>query len=362
MKTAFTECFGIEIPIVQAPMAGGPTTPELVVAVSEAGGLGSLAGGYLSPGELAKQIDAVRAKTNKPFAVNLFVPQALHASAGADAQVMWDALKSVRDTLGVSAAVLPTWSVDDHFAEKVEVVLDQRVPIVSFTFGLPDAEVIRRFKEEGRLLVCSATSVAEARLLEANGMDAIVAQGSEAGGHRGAFLEDGGRSLIGTTALIPQVVDAVNVPVLAAGGVMDGRGLAAVLALGAAGAQMGTAFLRASESGAHTLLQQALLEREETETVVTRALTGKYARGFRTTFIDQLEAGETPIPDYPIQHALTSPLRKAAAAAMDASFMSLWAGQGHRMAASQGAGDLVVRFAREAKGIFARFCENSEGR
>lgn len=169
MKTAFTECFGIEIPIVQAPMAGGPTTPELVVAVSEAGGLGSLAGGYLSPGELAKQIDAVRAKTNKPFAVNLFVPQALHASAGSDAQVMWDALKSVRDTLGVSAAVLPTWSVDDHFAEKVEVVLDQRVPIVSFTFGLPDAEVIRRFKEEGRLLVCSATSVAEARCLRQTG-------------------------------------------------------------------------------------------------------------------------------------------------------------------------------------------------
>ncbi|KYP81391.1 nitronate monooxygenase [Ferroacidibacillus organovorans] len=354
MNTAFTDRFGIRYPIVQAPMAGGPTTPEMVIAVSEAGGLGSLAGGYVTPDVLSQQISVVRANTDNPFAVNLFVPA--NPDVTADAQAMWDALQGAREALGIFTS-MPAWSADDHFLEKVQIVLSQRVPIVSFTFGIPDAAVLHRFKEEGRLLVGSATSVAEARQLEASGMDAIVAQGSEAGGHRGTFFGDRRPTLIGTIALTPQIVDAVNIPVLAAGGVMDGRGLAAVLALGAAGAQMGTAFLRAKESGASALLQRALVEREETETVVTRALTGKYARGFHTTFIEQLEKGEVPIPDYPIQHALTSPIRKAAAASGEVSFMSLWAGQGHRMAASLGAGDLVVRFAQEAAEIFARFSE-----
>ncbi|HEY0639298.1 MAG TPA: nitronate monooxygenase, partial [Pseudonocardiaceae bacterium] len=225
--------WGIRLPIVQAPMAGGMTTPELVAAVTEAGGLGSIAGAMLAPDELRAQIRRVRALTGGPFAVNLFAP--LPSPSGARV-AEWSELTGVPATAPRPVPV---------FADQLAVVAEEAVPVFSFTFGIPPLDGL----PAGTLVVGTATTVAEAVALERAGVHAVVAQGAEAGGHRGAFLGPPGEQLVGTMALVPQVADAVSVPVIASGGIMDGRGIAAARALGAAAVQLGTAFLACAEAG-----------------------------------------------------------------------------------------------------------------
>ena len=282
-EAPLTRLLGVRLPIVQAAMAGGPSTPRLAAAVSDAGGLGSVAGATLAPDELRAAIRQTRVLTDEPFAVNLFAP----LPPPSDERVAeWAALVGREPALPPP----PAWSVDDQLA----VLADEDVRIFSFTFGIPPLD---RFEA---ITVGTATTVAEAVALEQAGVDVVVAQGFEAGGHRGTFLGEPGRSLVGTLALVPQVADAVSVPVVAAGGIVDGRGIAAALALGAQGVQLGTAFIGCPEGGASDEHRAALGR----ETTITRVLTGRHARGVRSELVDELERSGVEPPDYPLPRFL----------------------------------------------------------
>jgi nitronate monooxygenase len=283
---AFTRRLGLRVPIIQAPMAGGLSTPALAAAVCAAGGLGSVAGAMSTPEQLRTTIADVRARTSAPFAVNLFAP--LPAPTN-DRVPQWSELT------GVPFAGPP---VPPDFSEQLAVILAEHVPVFSFTFGIPPLPGDEMFR------IGTATTVAEAVALAQAGVDAVVAQGHEAGGHRGTFLDAVDRSLIGTLALVPQIVDAVSVPVIASGGIMDGRGIAAAMALGAQAVQLGTAFLSCPEAGTSDRHRAAL----GTDTVITRVLTGRAARAVRTPLVDRLEASGQEPPDYPLPRALSPEL------------------------------------------------------
>jgi len=355
VETELTRILGIRYPILQAPMAGGPSTPELAAAVSNAGGLGSLGAGYLSPEQLRGAIRAIRERTDRPFGVNLFVPEQAEESEETIAR-MTQYLDRYRIELGIPPNP-PIRQAAESFEEQVQVLLEERVPVFSFTFGIPPQEVIRSMKQRGIFVIGTATTVDEAVQAEEAGVDAIVAQGGEAGGHRGTFLKGASESMIGTMALVPQVVDQVSIPVIAAGGIMDGRGLAASLALGAAAAQMGTAFLASPESGAHDAHKRKILSSKEDSTEVTRAYSGKAARGIRTEFMSDMHRYRGTIPAYPIQNAMTRDIRQAAARANDPEYMSLWAGQGLRLAGDRSAADIVRQTVEEASGIVRRLAQ-----
>jgi nitronate monooxygenase len=328
-SNGFLSRFGIRLPIIQAPMGGGSSTPELVAAVCNAGALGSFAAAYIEPGQIETAIDSIRNRTSAPFAVNLFAPSTPgDASAHADSVLSF--LVRFHQELGLAPPSLPS-QAEQPFSDQAEVLLHQRVPIVSFTLGMFPPELVQRFKANGSFVIGTATTVKEALLLEESGVDALVAQGSEAGGHRGTFANTVSEGLVGTMALVPQMVDAVRIPVIASGGIMDGRGIVAALALGAGAVQMGTAFLTCAESGVAEVYKAALMAASEEQTVVTRAFSGRWARAVRNRFIDESErAGIEPIP-FPWQNALTAGLRRAAAAQNRADLLSLYAGQGLRM-------------------------------
>ena len=338
--------FGVEHPVVQAGMAGGPTTPRLVAAVSEAGGLGTLGAAYMTPEAIRTAVGEIRALTQRPFAVNLFVPEPFDPSLY-DPEEIRASLAGYREELGIEA---PTGELSyaQSFEEQLAVVLEERVAVFSFTFGVPEAAHLDALREAGVVTVGTATTVREAVAVEAAGVDAVTAQGAEAGGHRGTFLGPYDGGLVGTMALVPQVADAVGIPVLAAGGIMDGRGLAAALALGADGAQMGTAFLACPESGANAGYKEAILGATEEETTVTHAFSGKAARGLKNRFTEEME-GSSP-PGYPVQNAHTRDIRAAAVKAGRTEFMSLWSGQAPRLARPVPAAEVVegaVAVARE---------------
>ena len=345
---------GVELPILQAPMAGGPSTPELAAAVSNAGGLGSLAGGYATADALRAEIRRVRALTARPFAVNLFSPDAAAAAPDpAELERAARALAPFRAEVGLGPPPPP--APLPPFSERLRVVLEERVPVFSFTFGRLAPEDLAALRAAGAFVMGTATTVREARALEAAGVDAIVAQGGEAGGHRGTFLGPPERALAGTIALVPQLVDAVRLPVVAAGGIMDGRGIAAALALGAAAASLGTAFLACPESGASRAYKDALLARAsggDDPTALTRAFSGKAARGLRNRFLEEM--AEAPVLPYPAQNALTADLRREAARVGKPDLLSLWAGQGAPLARARPAAVLVRELAREADEALAR--------
>jgi nitronate monooxygenase len=339
LKTRTTEALGIEHPVVQAPMAGGPTTPELVAAVSNAGGLGSLGAAYLSPETLREQVKEIRDLTEGPFGVNLFVPSPFEVEPERIERAN-ALLERYRKELGTEAPEELS-SFAESFEDQLEVALEERVPVFSFTFGSLEPELVAQLKENGATVIGTATTVREGLRLEEDGVDMVVAQGSEAGGHRGTFLGDIRDALIGTIALVPQMVDALSVPVLASGGIMDGRGLAAALVLGAEAAQMGTAFLACEESGAHSEFKRAVLEAAEDETAVTRAFSGRAARGIKNRFLVEAGEHEEELPPFPVQNALTKDVRAAAQRQDRAEFMSLWAGQAVRLASPTNAAELV---------------------
>jgi nitronate monooxygenase len=342
---------GLAHPILQAPLAGGGDTPALVAAVSDAGGLGFIGAAYLTPAQIDATARAVREKTTRPFGINLFAPlPPPEVPAGAGAAVA--RLAPFHAELGLGAPAAPAAGALP-FDEQLAAALESGARVFSFTFGVLAARAIAAIKARGMLLLGTATTVDEAVALERAGVDAVVTQGSEAGGHRGTFLGAFEASMVGTIALVPQVVDAVSVPVIASGGIMDGRGVAAALALGACAAQLGTAFLTCEEAGVPEAYKQAILAAREDGTRLTRAFSGRPARGIVNRVMTEVDATGAILP-FPLQNALTRPLRTAAGRQGRAEYLSLWAGQGVRLARRQTAADLVARLAREAAGAAAR--------
>jgi nitronate monooxygenase len=331
---------GIQHPIIQGPTGGGPSTPELVAAVSNAGGLGSLGAAYLTPDQITDAIRRIRALSSRPFNVNLFAG-GWSMKQGFDAGPMLELLAEVHGKLGLPPPVPPT-SEPDPFPAQLEAVLDARPPIFSFTFGIPDGDAMSRLKARRIAILGTATTVEEARALEAAGVDAVVAQGAEAGAHRGTFLDSFESSMVPTLDLVRETAAAVSLPVIATGGLMDGRDIKAVLNAGAAAASLGTAFLVCPESGASEAYKRAILAAKEDTTVVTRAFSGRPARGLPNAFIEQVDGRQNLILPYPLQNALTRPMRTAAAQQGLADYLSLWAGQGVARACAMPAGDLVA--------------------
>ena len=364
-ETGLTRALGLEYPVIQGPMAAPVTsqitTPELVAAVSNAGGLGTLGAGYMPPAAILEAVKRIRALTEGPFAVNLFVPVPYEA----DPRLVERSerlLEPYRRELGVgSASPGPRPSGSEDFEGQLAAVIEARVPVFSYTFGsLPGAQV-GRLKETGAAVVGTATTVQEGLRLQAEGVDAVVAQGAEAGGHRGTFLGDFGASMVGTMALVPQMADALSVPVIASGGIVDGRGIAAAMCLGAEAVQMGTAFLACEESGAHPAYKAAVLRTTEDATQITRAFSGRPARGIRNRMLLELSEHEDDLPPYPVQNELTKGIRGAAREQGRPEFMSLWAGQAARLARRGSAADVLRGVVEQAEAVLSRTAPAARG-
>ena len=332
------------LPVVLAPLAGGPSTPELCAAVSDAGGLGFVAAGYLSAAELATRIERTRQLTSRPFGVNLFVPGAAPGVAESTAAVeeYAERLRPEADRAGVRLG--EPRADDDDWDAKLDLLADARVPVVSFVFGCPSREVVARLKAAGSEVWVTVTSLSDAERAVDAGADCLVVQGVEAGGHRGGFTdEDDG---VGLLALVQLVRAQTCVPVVATGGIMTGAGLAAALAAGARAGVLGTAFLRCPEAGTSPVQRQALADPGR-RTALTRAFTGRLARGLRNRFLD--EHSEAAPAAYPQVHHLTGPLRAHGRSTGDADLVNLWAGQAYSLGSDRPAGDVVRQLALDAR-------------
>jgi nitronate monooxygenase len=353
-KNKMTGLLKIEYPITQAPMAGGITTSKLVAEVSNAGGLGMIGAGYMTPIQIREQIKEIKQLTKKPFGINLFVPNDFSYTES-EVNKANQLLQPIQNQLQIHQEHpidIPTYDqIVKTFNEQIKVVIEERIPVCSFTFGIPSEEVIAELRRNDVILIGTATTVEEAIEVEKSGMDMVVVQGSEAGGHRGNFISESHDSLIGLMSLIPQVVDYVSIPVIAAGGIMDGRGLTASLCLGAMGVQMGTAFLTCIESGANQKYKEAILHASEDQIVLTRAFSGKWARGIKNKFITEMEKHEDVLPEFPVQNTLTQPIRMASTAQQNADYLSLWSGQSPRLAKTLSVRLLINTILTEAKNI-----------
>lgn len=333
---------GLTLPVVGAPLAGGGSTPALAAAVTEAGGLGFLAAGYLGADAVAVDIAGTRALTSRPFGVNVFVPGEPATDLSTVAEYAHD-LEPEAAHLGVAVGE-PRFD-DDAWEAKLDLLLSDPVPVVSFTFGAPSPEVVGALRAAGSAVWITVTSVSEARRAGASGADALVVQGAEAGGHQGTFDDASAGDATGLLALLALVGHETRLPLVAAGGIATGAALAAVLAAGASAAQLGTALLRCPEAGTSAAHRAAL--GRPTPTAMTRAFTGRRARGLRNRFLDEHSA-DAPSA-YPEVHHLTAPLRAAARDAGDPEALHLWAGQAQELGTDEPAGDLVRRLAAEAR-------------
>ena len=348
LRTPLCDLLDIRYPIIQAPMAGGWTTPELVAAVCNAGGLGVLAGARISPDKLRDDIRAVKTRTDRPFGVNFLL--APPEQGNEDVVTAQRFLNRFREELDLPPGETELELPSSPLEEQLEIVFEERVPVLSTALGDP-TRMVEDAHTAGCKVVSMVTTVEEAVRVVEGGADVVVAQGAEAGGHRSAFEvgPDGEVPLIGTLALVPQVVDAVDVPVVAAGGISDGRGLLAALALGASGAQLGTRFLVARESGVHPAYRKRLLDATETHTVVTRAFSGRPARGLRNRFAEEYaRAGAEPLA-WPLQSLAAGDIYGASQAADNSEYSPLFAGQGLRMLRTgQEAAEIVAELVKEA--------------
>lgn len=346
--TPLSKKLGLDTPIVQAPMAGGPSSQELVAACSAAGVLGSFGFAYTQPDEMKKQSAFVRSKTDRPFGINLFTsPQPGQIDAGAQRGAL-DAVAGYYKELGLPAPE----PVNAPYAPDLDAQLaavEEIAPRV-FTVHLSDLpeKSLRKLKAKNILVGGSATCVAEAQRLESLGFDFVIAQGGEAGGHRGSYLRDPYQSLTGTLALTRLVVRAIKLPVIAAGGIMDGAGIAASLALGAQLAQLGTAFVPCPESGAPQIHKDLLLEATEDSTQLTEKFSGKPARGLSNRFMTEMAAKDAPQLAFPAQNAVTGKLRQSSAKAGKRDFVALWAGQAAPLARALPAAELIRVLNEEA--------------
>jgi nitronate monooxygenase len=348
MKTRLTELLGIEHPIVQAPMAGSNGS-GLAIAVSEAGGLGSLPCATLLTEQVVAEVAAIRAATSHPFNVNFFCHQP--PVPDPDRLAAWfERLAPYYTELGIEPPADPQLGGRGSFDDTAAYLVDElRPPVVSFHFGLPSDDLVERVKRIGATVLSSATTVAEARWLVDHGCDVVIAQGLEAGGHRGMFLDDDPRRQVGTIALVPQVVDAIDVPVIAAGGIADGRGIAAALALGADGVQIGTAFLGCPDATTGPLHRSALATAAEDATALTNVITGRPARSIVNRLIVEVGPLNEHAPAFPHAVAGSASLRVVAEAAGSSDFSPLWAGQAVALARELPAGQLVERLVAETE-------------
>jgi len=348
LRTPLCDLLGIEYPIVQAPMAS-TSTPQLAVAVSEAGGLGSLGHAYTQPDGMRADAAAVRAQTSRPFGVNLFAaPQPVEPPLAQQAEAL-AAVRPVFEQQGVPAPSRVPPPYAPALEAQLEAVCDLRPPVFTIHLGEIPPAMLARIRGLGIRLGSAATSVREARYFEGLGADFIIAQGGEAGGHRGTFLGSWEHAMTGTLALVRQVVRAVRVPVVAAGGIMDGAGIAAVLALGAQAAQLGTAFVVCAESAAPDVHRKAITAMDGDETTITRAFSGKPARGVRNRFTEMAEREGWPLLPFPAQNKLTVPLRQASAKAGSADFYSAWSGQAGSLARPLPAAELMRVLVEETR-------------
>lgn len=340
------DLLGIELPLVQAPMAGSNGS-ALAVAVSRAGGLGSLPCAMLSPHDIRVELGAIRTATDRAFNLNFFCHD--DGPPTAEQAERWlDRLHGYYDELGVDRPAELTSArapFDDQLCALVE---ELRPPVVSFHFGLPAAPLVERVRRSGAVVLSSATTVAEARWLAERGVDAVIAQGVEAGGHRGVFLDDDITRQVGTMALVPQVADAVDVPVIAAGGIADRRGVAAALALGAEAVQVGTAFLRTPEATTSAVLRRALAGATDDSTVLTDVVTGRPARGIANRLVREVGPLSADAPPFPYATGGSAPLRRAAEADGSGEFSPLWAGQAAPLAREEPAAAVVERLVSPA--------------
>jgi nitronate monooxygenase len=340
VKTSITQLLGIDLPVIQAPMAGVQSS-RLAIAVSNAGGLGSLPCATLSPDAMRSELAAIVAATGKPFNVNFFC----HTPPEPDPEreAAWlNVLRPYYDELGVDTGSVQAGPARAAFShEAADVLSGFRPPVVSFHFGLPSTDLLRRVRSWGAKILSSATTVDEARWLEARGVDAIVAQGLEAGGHRGMFLSSDVTTQIGTLALVPQIVNSVSVPVIAAGGIADAAGVAAAMDLGAAAVQIGTAYLLCPEATTGGVHRAALASDAARHTALTNVFTGRPARGIVNRLIREIGPMSSAAPQFPGAAAAVHPLRARAEAQGSGDFSALWCGQNASGCKSVPAGDLT---------------------
>lgn len=319
----------IDYPIIQGPL-GGLSSQKLTAAVSNFGGLGSFGALNLSAEAIKEVIAEIRALTSKPFAMNLWVSQEDEGTRRSDERAFDRSLAPIARHLSELGAPLPTYkpySPATRFEDPARALIDAKVPVFSFIFGIPPKEILEECRMKGIVTIGTATTPEEGAALQEAGVDAVVASGFEAGGHRGSFLRPAEDSLTGTLSLIPQVVDIVDVPVIAAGGIGDARGVVAALALGAEAVQMGTVFLACEESGASRLHRETLRRRDAKHTALTKGFTGRLARGIRNRVMEDLNRAGTEILPYPLQRELVRNLTIAAQAAGRADLVPMWAGQ-----------------------------------
>lgn len=331
-------------------MAGGITSTALVSEASNHGALGMIGAGYMSAANLHQQIKEIKHRTNKPFGVNVFVPSTIESEKATENHAR-KVLQPYYDTYQIDESSI---QVTDHntqkeiYAQQLQVIIEASVPVVSFTFGMPSAKVMESLKNANITIIGTAETVDEALQLEESGMDMIVMQGSEAGGHRGGFKQSASDQSIGLMALLPQAANTLSIPIIGSGGIMDGSGLVAARALGASGVQMGTAFLLTEESSAHPLHKKAITTSKEHDTIITTAFSGKPARGIRNAFINKLQKHESSLPAYPMMNQLTQPIRNAAKNNYHDEAMSLWSGQGTRLGNIQSTAQLLETIIKEA--------------
>jgi nitronate monooxygenase len=328
--TPVVKRLGLDAPIVQGPFGGGLSAVDLVVAVSESGGLGSFGVHHLGPDGIRDVAARIRARTRRAFALNLWIPLRDSDDPRLTDSQWAQALELLAPWFGALDVPLPARPARfaPRYEEQIETVLELKPAVFSFVFGVPSAAVLDRCRSADIVTLGAATTAAEARQLADAGVDMIVATGFEAGGHRVSFLQEPEECLTGTLSLVPQVVDSVTVPVIAAGGMADGRGVAAALKLGASAAQIGTAFLACEESNAHPLHRAKLFSPDARRTSLTRAFSGRLARSVHNEFIDAFRGKEDQLPPYPVQNWLTAQFRAAALAAGRTDIVSLWSGQG----------------------------------
>jgi nitronate monooxygenase len=333
-RNRLTSKLGIDYPIIQGPL-GGLSSQKLTAAVSNFGGLGSFGAHGLSPAAIKGVIAEIRSLTPKPFAMNLWVSMEDEGARTSDENAFNRSLAPLEAPLTALGAPRPKYTQHSpsRFEDQVRVLLDAKVPVFSFIFGIPPKEVLDECRTSRIVTMGTATTRDEAAALQEAGVDAIVASGFEAGGHRGSFLRAAEDSLTGTLSLVPQVVDFVDVPVIAAGGIGDARGAVAAFALGAEAVQMGTAFLACEDSGASRLHREALRGREAARTALTEGFTGRLARGIHNRLMEELNRKESEVLPYPLQRGLLRNLSVAAEAAGRADLLPLWAGQSANLSA-----------------------------
>jgi len=345
-QNPLTKFLGIKYPIIQAPMANC-SSPKMVAEISNSGGLGSFGGGYLSPQRLRESVREIKKLTEAPYHINLFVYDKPLPNNSL-IQNMRKILQPFKDELKVIEDADQQFSMP-NFEEQVEVLLRERVPICSFAFGFPNPDVIKKLKKQGTKIIGTANTLREAIVLEYAGFDAIVAQGSEAGGHRAYFLVDDTRyqeTLVGVSSLVSQIVGEVRIPVIAAGGIMDGAAVVSMLNLGASAASLGTVFLASKESTASSEHKKILLKGGES-TTITRAFSGRAARVIKNNFTEKMKEHDKIIPHFPYQHELTRLLRDRALKSNNPEYLALFAGQGYSKCTNETTTEIFQRILKQ---------------